>query len=205
MTLPSSGTLTFSMIRDEFGGSNPVVFSDYYRGGGLVPDISPNINIPTSGTIKLSDFYGATSVAITLTAYDAAGGNSSGSGSAYAGVAAKRDGNIAVDSGSYPGGAGPAGDYTSTNDVGGDPNEWADPPDTAVGDNYHVRMVTSSGSLTTGTADTWLALTQDRIFEVARGTVGSSTWTGKMQISEDGGSTVLEESAEFTLEANIFG
>jgi hypothetical protein len=33
--------------------------SDYYRGGAYVPDIAANSGVPTSGTIALSDFYGA--------------------------------------------------------------------------------------------------------------------------------------------------
>jgi len=61
MTLPTSGTLRFSEIRDEFDASNPVSISQYYRGGALVPDSPPNANIPNVPglTIQLADFYGA--------------------------------------------------------------------------------------------------------------------------------------------------
>ena len=38
MALPSSGVLTLNDIQTEFGGTNPIDLSDYYRGGGLVPD-----------------------------------------------------------------------------------------------------------------------------------------------------------------------
>ena len=62
-------------------------------------------------------------------------------------------------------------------------------------------MVTSSGSLTAGTADSWLALTSDRTFEVTRSGVGTSAWTGTMQISRDGGATVLAQSSSFTIQA----
>ena len=60
MALPSSGTITIDMIRAEFGGSTPVSISQYYRGGGLVPNVSQNNAIPTSGAISFSNFYGAT-------------------------------------------------------------------------------------------------------------------------------------------------
>jgi hypothetical protein len=62
MALPITGKITLGDIRDEFGGSNPVKLSDYYKGGGLVPDIFNNESVPTSGTIKISDFYGASAV-----------------------------------------------------------------------------------------------------------------------------------------------
>jgi hypothetical protein len=65
MALPSSGVLTLADIQTEFGGTNPIDLSDYYRAGGLVPDSALNAAIPTSGAISVSDFYGATNV-ITL-------------------------------------------------------------------------------------------------------------------------------------------
>src|SRR6185312_7251189 len=58
MTLPSSGPLSFSALQGEFGGSNPISLSEYYRGGGLVPNISANSSVPTSGIAHLSNFYG---------------------------------------------------------------------------------------------------------------------------------------------------
>jgi hypothetical protein len=62
MALPSSGVLTLNDIQTEFGGTNPIDLSDYYRGGGLVPDSALNAAIPTSGVISVSDFYGAANV-----------------------------------------------------------------------------------------------------------------------------------------------
>ena len=59
MALPSSGTLKISDISGEFGGSTPHSLSEYYRGGSLVPDSSTNSSVPTSGQIKITDFYGA--------------------------------------------------------------------------------------------------------------------------------------------------
>ena len=59
MAIQGSGTISMQDLINEFGGSGAVSLSDYYRGGGLVPDIAQNSGVPTSGAIKLSDFYGA--------------------------------------------------------------------------------------------------------------------------------------------------
>lgn len=60
MALPSSGPIDFGSIQTEFGGTNPIGINEYYRNGGLVP--SNNTNVPTSGTISLANFYGASNV-----------------------------------------------------------------------------------------------------------------------------------------------
>ena len=65
MALPSSGVLTLDDIQTEFGGTNPIDLSDYYRGGGLVPNTAGNAAIPTSGVISVTDFYGSAN-SITL-------------------------------------------------------------------------------------------------------------------------------------------
>lgn len=59
MTLQASGAIAMSQLRGEFGGSAPDAISEYYRGGARVPDIQVNALVPTSGAIKLRDFYGA--------------------------------------------------------------------------------------------------------------------------------------------------
>lgn len=53
----SPGAIKHSDIQSEFGGANPISQSEYYRGGALVPNHPNNTNIPTSGAIKISDFY----------------------------------------------------------------------------------------------------------------------------------------------------
>ena len=58
MTLPGSGTISINSLVGEFGGSAPHALSEYYRNGGLVS--SGNTNVPTSGALSLSDFYGST-------------------------------------------------------------------------------------------------------------------------------------------------
>jgi hypothetical protein len=57
MPLPCPGPQPISLanIQSEFGGSNPIGLGEYYRNGAYVG--SNNTNVPTSGPIKLSDFF----------------------------------------------------------------------------------------------------------------------------------------------------
>lgn len=58
-------------IATEFGGTVPHSLSEYYRGGGLVPNIPVNAAIPTSGQIAMDNFYGSSArqkVALTIAA-----------------------------------------------------------------------------------------------------------------------------------------
>ena len=70
MAVPKTGPVKFSNLQTEFGGSNPISLSEYYKGGSLVPSnlsysnygtgISGGHvpNVPTSGSISLGgDFY----------------------------------------------------------------------------------------------------------------------------------------------------
>jgi hypothetical protein len=60
MPLPLSGTITLAQIQTEFGGTNPIGLNEYYRGGIFVVNgLAQNASVPTSGTISLSNFYGA--------------------------------------------------------------------------------------------------------------------------------------------------
>lgn len=38
MALQSSGSISLANLQTEYGGSNPISMSEYYRNGGLVPD-----------------------------------------------------------------------------------------------------------------------------------------------------------------------
>ncbi len=70
MAIPGPGVaISLNTIVGEFGGAVPHSLSEYYRGGGLVPNAPANTAIPTSGQIALGNFYGATnriSIPITL-------------------------------------------------------------------------------------------------------------------------------------------
>lgn len=82
MPIKLQGPLTISDIVAEFGGVPPYDISDYYRGGGLVPNKNVNSNIPLAGSgqpIKFGQFYGATKI-ITLTYSLWGGGGAGGQG-----------------------------------------------------------------------------------------------------------------------------
>ena len=65
MAIQGSGGISITDIVDEFGGSVPHSLSEYYRNGGEVP--GNNTNVPTSGTISMSNFYNAVNeIQITL-------------------------------------------------------------------------------------------------------------------------------------------
>jgi hypothetical protein len=58
-------------IATEFGGTVPHSLSEYYRGGGLVPNTPVNSAIPTSGQIAIGNFYGSanrSAIALTIAA-----------------------------------------------------------------------------------------------------------------------------------------
>lgn len=68
MALPSSGTLSISDIATEFNDTAPNSMSEFYRGGGKVPDSAGNSAVPTSGEIGIGDFYNAANrAAVPLT------------------------------------------------------------------------------------------------------------------------------------------
>ena len=79
MALPNSGPLSLSSIQGEFGGSNPISLSEYYRGGPLVAAIANTSPIPSSGAIAVSNFYGTSaSVPNDLTGSYKFGSNTTG-------------------------------------------------------------------------------------------------------------------------------
>ena len=59
MALPSSGTISVLQVAQMFGGSTPHAMSEYYKGGSRVFTTDTAPNVPTNGTITLSNFHGA--------------------------------------------------------------------------------------------------------------------------------------------------
>ena len=58
MALQGSGAITLAQVQSEFGGSNPISMSEYYRGGSYVP---------TTVTGSYSSYQGNTSTYYWLT------------------------------------------------------------------------------------------------------------------------------------------
>lgn len=76
MAIPTQGSVSFSQLQSEFGGSNPISFSEYYRGGSNVPVGSNTSGIPVSGVIDISGFRGKTPLADVD--YEVIGGGGAG-------------------------------------------------------------------------------------------------------------------------------
>lgn len=69
-TIPSA--ISASSIQTEFGGSNPISLSEYYAGGVNVPSGTANatsVLIPSSGTLRFSNFSGAQKLASSTAAF----------------------------------------------------------------------------------------------------------------------------------------
>ena len=71
--MPSSGAISFLDLKNEWGDTNPIAFSDYYRNGTFVDADDYGPNIPSSGAISLNNFYDAYKVdlAAVLNNYNA--------------------------------------------------------------------------------------------------------------------------------------
>ncbi len=63
MAIQSSGQVKLSEIATEFGDSAPHAMSEFYGGGGKVPQ-GANPNVPTSGEIEIGDFYDAVAATV---------------------------------------------------------------------------------------------------------------------------------------------
>ena len=69
MTTPASpNPISMVDVQTEFGGSNPISLSEYYKGGTYVPS-SITASIPVSGAIDMSIFRGVTKMPPNLSDY----------------------------------------------------------------------------------------------------------------------------------------
>jgi hypothetical protein len=76
MPIPSQPTTNISLgprlsptnrsISSEFGDPSPHVISEFYRGGSRVPSDPVNAGVPTSGTIRFSQFNGASGAVVAV-------------------------------------------------------------------------------------------------------------------------------------------
>jgi hypothetical protein len=146
MAIASTGSISMSTIQTEFGGSNPISISEYYRSNTYENNVSGNnTGIPQSGTIKLSQFRGTVLARyITYKLLGAGGGGGygveNGSGSGTAGSGGNSTLTLAGTTVTATGGAGGGnGDtyYTSDNTAGQN-------ADTSQG--YSENFGTSGGS-----------------------------------------------------------
>ena len=80
---------------------------------------------------------------------------------------------------------------------------WAAPGSVGIGAGYDIRWVTSTGTLSTGTADTWQSLSSARTYGRNRTGVGSNEATGSIQIRDAVTLSTLTTSSG-TLTAEVF-
>ena len=84
---------------------------------------------------------------------------------------------------------------------GGALGEWITPR-SAAGGNYEARWTNTSGTLSSGTAGTWQALSTTRNYSVSQTGVGFKTCTGTLEIRRTVGGAVLD-SKSVTLTAQV--
>lgn len=65
MPLPNNGPIGIRDLVAEFGGTANPKLSDYYKGGNYVSNYALAPNVPTSGPLRLSNFYGASAIDTT--------------------------------------------------------------------------------------------------------------------------------------------
>ena len=181
MALPGSGVITLNDLKTEFGGPTSPSLSDYYRGGTYVPNISANSAVPTSGAISLSNFYGASNQLVNITnrSISSIGVNVG----TRAGIELRNNGiayNYRTNAGTYTTIAG----------------EWML---AGAASDYEVYCAVTSGTLTVGTVNTWLALSTTRLWYLQRSVLGVITCDITLTIRKAG---VNLMAANITLEAS---
>ena len=62
MALNNFGEISMKDIQTEFNDKNELSFSQLYLGKEIVPDSVPNQNVPRTGAISMSNFYGVSAV-----------------------------------------------------------------------------------------------------------------------------------------------
>jgi len=179
MTLPSSGQLSLSMIKAEFSGVN--AFSGYYKGGGYVPNTAANANIPTSGLMRISNFYGGSADTTVITLTNKTITAELTGASAYVGFRMASGGKLRVRQ----------GNLLSTYDEIPPYNEWVDPEATGVGSLYECYAYVSTGDTPSGPLGAWTALNTAPTWEFIRSTVGTSSCTLTILVRRIGTTTTL--------------
>jgi|LakMenEpi03Aug12_release.lakeMendotaPanAssembly.Ray.scaffolds.fasta_scaffold384725_2 hypothetical protein len=185
MALPTT-SLSFSALQTEYGNSNPISLSEYYRGGLNVPagQTSGFGTIPTSGTINMGVFRGTTKVASEVVFLPQNGYQIdalfAGASQASAVFALFADGFIYY------------GAYTTTQSfVNSGLGSWITP--TSAASNYEAFVTINSGFLSFGTVGSWVQLGVTNQFwrrTVGAGSVENAT-DFTIQIRKIGTATVL--------------
>jgi hypothetical protein len=188
MPVPSSGPISLSDIQAAFGGASPISLSEYYAGGANVPAGTTGVSgpVPSSGTISVSNFYGASSAEYRLDSGVYSDTAVFGISDAGVSLSINSDGTVQINA--------------STSGLL-DSYDWITP---TTGSTAHfVRATVTSGSFTSGATDTWEALTSNREWSVDQSVPGSKQVSALFQIATDSGGANVVVSANITLEATV--
>jgi hypothetical protein len=165
MTIPASN-FSIDMIRDEFSaGSGSISLSQLYRGGSLVPNVTPHNSIPTSGSISFSNFASVTAEKGALFNYDAF--SEVGVGAATSGIRYNTNGSVDERIQSAYSGIG----------------NWISATRTGAGSDYQIRATKTGGTNPSGSAlATWLDLSSAQEWRLTSGTTSGSFFTCTLTI-----------------------
>jgi hypothetical protein len=177
MTLQTSGAISLNNVNVELGRSGTASIN-------MNETAVRTLAGKASGAISMSDFYGKSNETITLSGVAI---SSTGGGSQTATYTLESDGDIVRFT--TPLGSGDIGDWIS--------------PKSAAPSNYEVRATLNSGSLTSGTTDSWLALTSNRSWSLTRVVVGAADQVD-LTIEIRKGSGAVLATATVTLDAERF-
>ena len=189
MPLPTSGPLSLNDIQTEFGGTNPISLNEYYAGGANVPAGTSGTNgaVPSSGTISINNFYGTSKIVYRL------------------------DSDVYLDTALSPTDArvvfsvNSNGTVLATGDTAGTlaSYNWITP--TTGSTTYYVRATLTSGTFSSGTTGTWLALTSNQSWVTlfTSNSPGNKMTTATFELATDSGGTNVVVSASISLEAFV--
>lgn len=188
MPLQLSGPISIADIAAEFGGAAPHSLSEYYRGGVNVPDTAANAGIPTSGAIKLSDFYGGDNTEGIVSITSSSASDSNPGLFTRAGWTFNPDGTISAE-----------GD---TIDAPGGLTWFTGAPSANIGAGYQIRR-TDAGNYEDNEANQNVWVTLDVPREWAKFAAGAASPTNEgenlaIEIRE-GTSGAAEDSAIFSI------
>jgi len=185
VTLPTSGALSLNDIKGEFGGPASPSLGDYYAGGTYVPAGTSGTNgaVPSSGTISIGSFYGTGLPVISITDQNLINVTFSPTNSTQS---YRLDANGKV--------------YDVKNGSASFIEDWVTP--TGAASSYEAFVTVTSGTLSSGTSGSWVALSSTRDWSVTRTSVGVNACTFTVDIRKVGTSTVLD-SATIDLTAEV--
>jgi hypothetical protein len=97
--------------------------------------------------------------------------------------------------------------FTTAGDVNRDfggstfQHRWYNPNTTGIGSNFWIRVTLSSGTTPTGSLNSWLQLSTNRSWSVARPTVGTNTSVLAVSIATDAIGANIVATGSYTLSA----